>query len=113
MKDMFRHIAAVFLIFIFVGPQFYKTVHIFTDHHGHLRCEAMKKNQGGLNAKNDHCLLCGFHFAIFDQTEQLRLSSFQLTIPLNFSFHKTSGKYSQPAYHYLLRAPPHFLAFLN
>ncbi len=110
MKNVFRNIAAFSLIILFIGPQIYKTVHIITDHHGHLRCEAMKKNPGGLNAEDDHCLLCGFHFAIFDQTEQIRLSSFQLTIPLNFSFHKTTGKYSQPAYHYLLRAPPHDLS---
>jgi len=107
MKSLYRHIAAISLATLLIVPQFYKSVHIFADHHGHLHCEAMKNSKDGLHEENDHCLLCSFQITTFDQPKPHYFPSIQPTNPTTFLFDTTAYNYSQPASHYLLRAPPH------
>lgn len=91
---------------IFLGPQLYKSYHIFADHHGHLNCEAMHSNDNGLNGENDHCPICAYQFAYFDKPEvfepNFAFFSFpQFSVETIEIFHST-----QPVNSNLLRGPP-------
>lgn len=67
-KGKLTFLAMIFLTAVFIGPQLYKTFHIFTDHHGHFNCEAMQPARAGIHLHNDHCPLCAFQFTTFEYT---------------------------------------------
>jgi hypothetical protein len=100
------HIVVLLMAAVFTGPQFYKTIHIFTDHHGHLHCEAMAHSSSGLNSRDDHCPICAFQFAVFDNTterpEFFVVRSFHVE---NHLINETDHPLKS-AHHFLLRAPP-------
>lgn len=106
MKSAIRKIVAIFVIIVFAAPQLYKTVHIFMDHHGHLRCEAMKRNNGGLNAESDHCLICDFNLAIYDEPVKVHFPVTRLAIPFTTAIYAGAKSIIRPGFHFLLRAPP-------
>jgi hypothetical protein len=82
------------------------------DHHGHLRCEAMKTNSGGLNSDNDHCLICNYDLAIYDQPATIHFSVTRLTTPFTKTIYNSTESYLQPGFHFLLRAPPQQPVFI-
>jgi hypothetical protein len=105
-KRQLKYVIGFLLVASIMGPQLYKTLHVFTDHHGHLNCEALRNDDAGLNSENDHCPICAFQFAVFDQPENQSLNFSVMSYPLvkiepAEVFHTT-----QIVLTYLLRGPP-------
>lgn len=105
-KGKFTFLAMIFLAAVFIGPQLYKTFHIFTDHHGHLNCEAMHPSKAGLNNHSNHCPLCAYHFTTFEYTaiQHVNVPAASLFVydfarPENFHFVPCKNTFR-------LRAPP-------
>ncbi len=99
-------IVAMLLAAVFLAPQLYKSLHLFTDHHGHLNCEAFQKKASGINAHSDHCPICKFHFTTFEaaksEPENSQPVDFtESDIPLIQEYYHT-----WPNFYYRLRAPP-------
>lgn len=105
-KGKLTYIFGILLTVLFLGPQLYKTFHIFTDHHGHLNCEAMRSPQSGLNGENDHCPICAFQFTTFDQRQSYADQVIPFTFPkVNFE-HSDTYHPLKTAFSFQLRAPP-------
>lgn len=97
---------AFFLAVVFLAPQLYKTIHLFTDHHGHLDCEAFQRKASGFNAQTDHCPICKYHFTFFDTVTDQEDQWIKISFPEKAFQQPRDFFISPPAFHFLLRAPP-------
>lgn len=100
---------------LFVWPLFFQGVHVFTHHHDQIDCGTCcgADNQEDEDDEKEGCKICTFHFALFDQTKNTRLTFAALSYPIKTEvlpqkIHLTAIKFS-----YLLRAPPLSFVYHN